>query len=137
MDIIEQVCELQQAIELKELGLDQTSLFFWNKAKSGPHGELPNYGYSSNAIASAYTVAELGRFMPESFEHDGQTYIVSCDRLNGKYFCSIRIFDQRAYDTMQLINFTEAGARAALIINANREGITAFNPKYLNANYRA
>lgn len=58
--MIWQLTPLNTAIQLKKLGADQKSLFYWNQAKDGPHKEMPGFGWTSNAIASAYTVAELG-----------------------------------------------------------------------------
>ena len=54
-----QFCTLEQAIELRDLGVTQKSLFYWNKPKSEKHGPYINYGWTSDAIASAFNSSEL------------------------------------------------------------------------------
>jgi hypothetical protein len=54
-----QFCTLDQAKALKDLGITQKSLFYWNAPKSSVHMEAPNYGWTSNAVASAFNASEL------------------------------------------------------------------------------
>lgn len=68
MKLEEQVCSLELAKKLKELGIKQNkSHYCWNKQQYGSYllGNNPNY--NSNIIdecVSAFTVAELGEILP-------------------------------------------------------------------------
>lgn len=64
-----QFCTLEQAIELNELGVTQKSLFYWNKAKSGSHGSYIHYGWTSDAVASAFNTAELIQMHGSGIQH--------------------------------------------------------------------
>lgn len=71
VNIEAQVCALEYAKKLKELGIEQISLFYWAKAKG-----INAYGlsYLSNMFSldekhyeelyAAFTVAELGELLP-------------------------------------------------------------------------
>lgn len=74
MKIENQICTLEQAKKLKELGVQQDGLFTWCVVCPDPTGEKGYYhpfycddnspvAINSEAIASAFTVAELGSFM--------------------------------------------------------------------------
>lgn len=71
MQLENQVCSLEQAKELKDLGVDQDSLFYWNSVQYPFVTALEvHYGKSDTetitafsvmtSLASAFTVAELG-----------------------------------------------------------------------------
>lgn len=69
LELEKQVCGLDSAKRLKELGFVQESLFYWIEEKSYPDGKILLL-YSKNCIydtdkVSAYTVAELGELLPE------------------------------------------------------------------------
>lgn len=65
MNLQKQCCTLEQATVLKALGIDAPATFWYMPAKDGPHGTYIRYGWHSDAIAPAYTVAELGELLPE------------------------------------------------------------------------
>ena len=61
MKLEQQVCSLQLAAWLKELGVKQNSYFAWC------NGVIPRqhiYGSQREAAPSAFTVAELGEMLP-------------------------------------------------------------------------
>jgi len=69
MDLSKQVCTLEQAKKLKELGVDQQSYIAWCPdgdewflSRSSPNGD-DGYSIEPNEL-SAYTVAELGIMVP-------------------------------------------------------------------------
>lgn len=64
MKLIDQCCTLEQGKRLVELGVTAESTFWWMPAKSGPHKEYVQYGNSSDSLAPAYNVAELGELLP-------------------------------------------------------------------------
>lgn len=103
MKLEDQVISLELAKQLKGLGFEQKSLFYWCKAKfdatgiefdswylrgintSGlPHNNhsqfaRPNSKYWSD-YASAYTVAELGEMLPYELETKDNFYALSIDK---------------------------------------------------------
>jgi hypothetical protein len=75
MKLQEQVCRLQLAKKLKELGVKQDSLFYWstqdNKTFFLDYPEtypVDAHYPRPEIICSAFTVAELGEFLPIGFE---------------------------------------------------------------------
>lgn len=79
MKIEDQVCTLEQAKMLKELGVAQESLFYWwwwyikDFAGEGPkivyQGKLKATGTLSNVQeCCAYTVAEFGEMLPTGYD---------------------------------------------------------------------
>jgi hypothetical protein len=73
MKLEDQVCSLELAKKLKELGVKQESYFYWvewgtDKALRVFHGEIRT-AEPITRIASAYTVAELGEMLPKKLEN--------------------------------------------------------------------
>ena len=78
MKLEEQVCSLELAKKLKELGVEQASIFYWDKNGSllfdeesgfievNSGGEVIDYEVFKN-ITSAFTVAELGELLPINY----------------------------------------------------------------------
>lgn len=77
MLIENQLSTLEQSLKLKALGVDQTSLFYWQKAKSSVHKESIMYGWTSDALCSAYTLAELGEMLNDDFWFVKWSYVQS------------------------------------------------------------
>lgn len=75
MKLEDQVCSLELAKQLKELGIKQDSLFSWIVHEDEEHVELTKWARSQyggiarkeKALFAAYTVAELGEALPEGF----------------------------------------------------------------------
>lgn len=73
MKLEQQVCSLELAQKLKELGVKQESYFAWNKFGSGEKGDdfewsikpVSEYRLASDRNCSAFTVAELGEMLPK------------------------------------------------------------------------
>jgi len=94
MKLEDQVVSLPLAKQLKELGAEQESLFYW---KVDTDDDLPSYGVqfvsrkeleagdgSIRTIASAYTVAELGEMLPETI----QEHYLNISKYEGSWYCS-------------------------------------------------
>lgn len=67
MKIEKQVCSLELSKRLKELGVEQDSLYYWHNDKAIVN---PNTFYGvrrEKHICSAFTVAELGEMLPYKF----------------------------------------------------------------------
>ncbi|MDF2189306.1 hypothetical protein [Paraflavitalea sp. CAU 1676] len=74
MKIENQVCTLEQAKRLKELGVMQCGYFLWSKT-----GELKPDDYNNwDPVdpASSFTVAELGAMLPGKFQYKDEECFV-------------------------------------------------------------
>lgn len=74
MNITDQVCSLELAKRLKELGVKQESIFVWEyyddkcyAVKFISYAVMPD-NYNKAQLYSAFTVAELGEIFPSYFE---------------------------------------------------------------------
>lgn len=102
MELEKQVCSLELAKKLKELGVKQESLFWWNISDGIVIGEQ----YRRPPSISAFTVAELGEMLPGNFN--------TIRRGDGSWLA----YDGNAADNVnhQEISDTEADARAKMLI---------------------
>lgn len=105
MKLQEQTCTAEQSARLVELGVKPQATFWHMKAKDGAHGEYIQYGWSSEAIAPAYNVAEMGE-MTRGYETRIEL------QNNGNYL----IIEKGLTDAFFYAQPTEARARAALLI---------------------
>lgn len=111
MQLNEQFCTLEQSLRLVELGVKPQALFWHIKAKSEKHEESIVYGWTSEAIAPAYSVAELEDMLDSRFI----TY-KSADRydiLQGVYFTA----SQQQGECRRQYGETSAQARATMLID--------------------
>lgn len=109
MKLEDQLCSLESAKRLKELGCPQESLFYyvfvWGSCVIVRIEVMKNF--EDNEVLSAYTVAELGEMLPEG-------YLWRCikDDKSGKWrFASRELLE------------TEAEARAKMLIHLIENGI--------------
>lgn len=83
MKLEQQVCSLELAKRLKELGVKQDGYFAWQNIEGDERGDLKNVPYfvegrpiyneeRMEEIYSAFTVGELGELLPVSVEVDGR-----------------------------------------------------------------
>lgn len=134
MKLQDQVCSLELAKRLKELGVKQDSLFywrtFWNRYKEvEPEIKDTNTVFSVGdegwyITRSAYTVAELGEMLPadyrgyESFngemtEYDTEGMAFKTYKIKDKWICEA--FEEDI-DIEETEADTEADARAKMLI---------------------
>lgn len=104
MELFEQFSTVEQSIRLVELGVKPVALFYHMPAKDGPHRQYIQYGWSSEAIAPAYSVAELGTMLP-FYVSSGKNYINTFD-----------CFAEGTITPFRQRRATEADARAAMLI---------------------
>jgi len=110
MKLEDQVCSLELAKKLKELGVDQDSYFYWCRIrdletdhisiKSESQIQTLENHYQVDKITSAFTVAELGEMLPSFIDswHVKRTWecSVKLDRDGGMTFCAKTEADARA-----------------------------------------
>lgn len=142
MKLENQVCSLESAKKLKELGFVQESLFYWSwciTEDSNGHAEIvdedQNYAEQHREeieyeCASAYTVAELGELLPCHISQQekghaelnwhmktGKTHFAGeCDRWGIEYTCNQICPGPTSMHRLTAFADTEAEARAKMLI---------------------
>jgi hypothetical protein len=108
MKLEQQVCGLELAKRLKELGVEQTSMAWWLGSKDNPiyfvGYEEPSEHVAWNKYA-AFTVAELGEMLPSDKYTSRKVY--------DQWECAFRSIDG---DSFEQYADTEADARAKMLI---------------------
>jgi hypothetical protein len=109
MKLQSQVCTLEQAKKLNELGVKQDSLFFWIDRKDKSRVVFLGMIEDIEKLAtySAFTVAELGVMLP-------CYYVVYYTGAYG--YCVCRKMEEGELQRPLLRGNTEAEARAAMLI---------------------
>lgn len=121
MQLEKQVCNLQLAKKLKELGVKQESCFYWctilgtdNEADLRPSvglfGKEIDFGHNYGGEVSAFTVAELGEMLPDLYE----SYRTAGSK---QWYCNLVLGARKV--TIQYPNTiadTEADARSKMLI---------------------
>lgn len=127
----EQVCTLEQAIKLRELGMPQDSLFYW--IDRGGQSRLvfeKNIEFIDQLpIISAYTVAELGEMMP--YQYLNPAAIITASHLNPDD-AMVTVWKtgkewrfRGGPDNVCSKQMSEAQARAGLLISLIENGIVS------------
>jgi hypothetical protein len=114
MKLENQVCSLELAKRLKELGVKQDSLFCWTTDLDIEF--LPTDIRNDHVVIAAFTVAELGEMLPKEINGFFFTQIPT---INNEWY----LFYRHAFSTMNLDNEeiysddeNEANARAKMLI---------------------
>jgi len=113
MKLEDQVCTLQQAQKLKELGVECDSIFWWNQ-ETERNQPIVTRDYTHIAASStkywrAYTVAELGVMLPYEI-CDGNYQVFDFEDL-GKHDTDCFVFNRN-----KTFFKAEAQARASALI---------------------
>lgn len=116
MELEQQVCSLEIAKRLKELGVKQENLYYWLEASDGArlmkNPILDTYKYFKRY--SAFTVAELGEMLPRGTK----SYLHKCvDGCDSRYFDKEISYECQLHDKSKTTTAeTEANARARMLI---------------------
>lgn len=134
MHIQEQTCTAEQGARLVELGVKPEALFWHIRSKSEKHGESIVYGWTSEAIAPAYSVAELGDMIPQGEDVNDAFAQFKCFRsIKEGYY--IRAYDRHLGRQNSILfeafGYTEASVRANAMIQ-----ILRLNPDSLPERWR-
>ena len=125
MTLENQVCSLELAKRLKELDVEQFSLFSHYRLSDSPDGTqhweilMPSrYGSAFEERYSAFTVAELGEMLPASFDWTGTNVFVEFGKssIHGDYLINLRECARPERMTIHIRADTEADARAKMLI---------------------
>jgi hypothetical protein len=130
MNLSDQVVSLELSKRLKELGIEQESLYSWFDTKrygiiienSNSAFDLEHY-LSVQRIASAFTVAELGEMLPAYQNINGDRCLLRLDKFyrpgNSRieYSCEYWILKDHHYSLGKgEYDVNEANARANMLI---------------------
>jgi hypothetical protein len=126
---INQVCTPEQAVKLKELGVDDKApLLAWKdisfSSDRSAFALTPNDGSLRHLYYPAFTVAELGEMMPDYLEDKGHQWYYTQNKLDGWEVGFERV-DVAYGGCNHLLSrmATEAQARAAMLIHLLENGI--------------
>ena len=125
MKLEDQVCSLELAKKLKELGVEQDSLWWWDKIKDENDFNLTSFRFlypllldeDNREYYSAFTVAELGNMFPSQITREvtcinKEKRIMPCEfmesKVKGKWIVE--------YLGKGFIDESEANARAKMLI---------------------
>jgi hypothetical protein len=127
MELSKQVCTLEQAKRLKELGVDQKGYFMWQETcdvdEYMPQETVARFdeeAFQNIGIAAAFTVAELGEMIPDSLLIDGyyrchfHEYKQGRNKQPAIYTCTFGKSEDKEVPDFDSTN--EAESRAALLI---------------------
>lgn len=122
MNLEAQVCYLDLAKRLKELGIKQESLFVWNdysRTYIGSGWEIDYRRECNGDGPAAFTVAELGEMLPYYVEvNNSGTYGQLRIEKDGTGGWCVEYFDGEKF-----FENTEANARAKMLIHLIEKGI--------------
>ena len=135
MELEKQVCTLEQAKRLKELGVKQESNFYHNNGAVWYLYDVTDWGMQTqfyedclndarlperDDIISAFTVAELGEMLPYENEFNKSFFYSGYHSQLGKWECQHVGWKENAHHGRQLLHKeygeSEASARAAMLI---------------------
>jgi hypothetical protein len=128
MKLEDQVCSLELAKRLQELGVKRESLFYWHEEQGhkGKNDYLNAFCLINNSelpirsfrAISAFTVAELGEMLPEVITDDeGTDYRLVCYSDDQLWYCAYRHEDVESLSTVYVeAHKTEAEARAKTLV---------------------
>lgn len=119
MKLEDQVCSLELAKRLKELGVKQESFAYWHKNHASVKLRLDRddlgTDWSDNQINSAFTVAELGEMLPMKVSGDfGFLRWLRIARVPGRWV--VGYVDEGAEFEFEESAETEADTRAKMLI---------------------
>lgn len=130
MNLEQQVCSLELAKKLKELGVKQESLFYWLDDRDCTEFECEDCKYKTsilnnisglendNSLYSAFTVAELGEMLPDKIkDEDNETCWFYHDKNNNCHRISyVHACEEACSPFLEVKGEIEANARAKMLI---------------------
>ena len=140
MNLEQQVCSLELAKLLKELGVKQESAFWWEQTKLAGRNiwskewalQFNNYSepYNKDHIVSAFTAVELGDMLPITIDAGTAGKGISSELLSihkGTFEKGDR-WQVMYYDVNFCNAVTEADARAKMLIYLLKKNLLSLQP---------
>lgn len=127
MKLEDQVCSFELAKELKELGVFQDSLFYWNKDGKGIYtGSVKKIAFETDPLEfSAFTVSELGEILPYKIHKSGKEFYLELEKdKEGSYWVSFynKYLDLDEQPKLMWFDENESNARASILIRLIEDG---------------
>ena len=124
MKLEQQVCSLELAQKLKELGVNKPSYCawkIWNDGTSNLLVDIPYVDPEDKRLFSAFTVAELGEMLPKNIQGRlGMMFLeIYPNAVQNTWYCGY----QRVDDAIREEADSEANARAKCLIYLLEHGI--------------
>jgi hypothetical protein len=123
MKLEQQVCSLELAKKLKELGIKQNGYFIWEWSPKDKNPQLKRNmdclkQWNNKFNCSAFTVAELGEILPLKIFRNNNFYLLVIKRFKrgGKIDFSCG-YEAGFIDGFRKFDITEANCRAKMLIN--------------------
>lgn len=115
MEISKQVCSLELAKKLKELGVSQKALCFWNDENKNPEVIFSDPKEAAYiGFVSAFTVAELGEILFKLESNSLKPNNFRIESYNTNEFNLVLLRD--CAESIYINNENEANARATMLI---------------------
>jgi hypothetical protein len=121
MPIQKECCSLELAKQLKELGVEQDSLFWWMEYNDGVneiHYEPNASDYRKSVCCSAFTSSELGEILPAKYKEKLIVVYKGDDEL---YYCETAPTCEQAF-----WDNTMANAMAKMIIYLKQNNLILY-----------
>ena len=142
MKLEHQVCSLESAKRLKELGVRQESLWFWqeNWDSDNPEGKhwwcLSQHGEGmGKELFSAFTVAELGELLPDFLYIDNEWWQVLCYQERKVWYCEIMDRPTWQFAKKSVEEQFEAEARAKMLTHLYENKLISVKNSELHATH--
>lgn len=120
MKLENQVCSLESAKKLKELGVEQNSLLYWEYCNRFNKWQIEydifdgDKGMRGEGDVSAFTVAELGEMLPKHIDKHGWRHHFQILHLSDKFW-EVSYVNNECI-VKHILSETEAEARAKILI---------------------
>jgi hypothetical protein len=126
MELQTQVCSLDLAKRLKELGVKKESVFAWRGTKQGMQITFSaDFSLQKNdsihGVYPAFTVAELGEMLPIRFSVGNRQVAIFSYRENEAFCCALKDLHSKIVEIFTAD--TEADARAKMLIYLLENGL--------------
>ncbi len=129
MKLEDQVCDLEYAKKLRELGVEKESLFYWYKLNDDIDWQLVMHDklyqiVKSNNVIPAYTVAELGALLPDCLYAHSASGIdrpIIMNKVDGIF--SVGILNSNRQCNPIFADKKEANARVLMLIYLIENGL--------------
>lgn len=127
MGLKDQVCSLESAKRLKELGVIGSHVFVWRYEEEESEFILNDSTSGDEEWYPAFTVTELGEMLPTHIDHSGTCFILTINRWDNDNKWQISYVggeynDDSAFNEFIADDLCEAEARAKMIIHLIEEG---------------
>jgi len=134
MRLEDQVCSLELAKRLRELGVKQESLFWWVLVNPETNqweltAKENSKSFTSSHKISAFTVAELGEMLPWAFWKDSEEYWLVVERLSNGWWIRYDKNDKKSKTIATAVDKTETNARAKMLIYLLENKVTDLQEK--------